>query len=153
MKTALVALILLLLLLLAAPSSAQTGTPLVNPTHIQFTSESHTEKGPSGEDVLTTYKVEFWLPGDDMITGAPRLSTIDLAKGLFSAVPSTAPVKYELRLDALGVAIPVGPTYQATVLTKGPAGYGPRSAASNPFTYPLPTPLPKAAGAPQVVKK
>lgn len=120
---------------------AQTTTTTINPNEACFVAPDYTATDPGGI-VLASFQLEVWAPGSDTTRVGPLLAGPDIPKTL--ATPdATTPGRYCLAASTWGTTIPKGPTYVATILSKGDGGSA-RSAVSNPFSFPLPVraPLP-----------
>lgn len=129
-------------LILATASNAKAQT-VVTPTAIEF-DDSDYSAIDGGQQVVTSYVIELWTPGSDTTQGTPQGPvTQPIPKAQATQVAGQAATRRTILVSSWGIAIPQGPTWVATVKTIGPGGTA-RSAASNPFTQPIPVRAPKA---------
>lgn len=130
-----------LLFVLGIAAQAEAQAPVVSPGRVEFTAVDHNALDGT-QNVITHYVVELWAPGSDTTLGSPSVTGQDVPKGTTGAVTGSAN-RYSLTLANWGLTVPPGPTWVMTIRAKGPGGTA-RSAASNPFSYPIPVRAPQA---------
>ncbi len=134
-----------LLMLAALPAAAQNPPPVVTPTRAEFTDLDFDAGDDVGQPVVTGYYLEIWTPGADTTGSTPPLQQSPFIPKN-QTVQNTAtnnPLARILPSTVWGIVITQGPTFVATIKSVGPGGTA-RSAVSNPFTFPLPSRVPRA---------
>ena len=130
-----------LLLLLPTVARAQT---VMSPTRLEFDDVDYAAVD-GGQPVVTGYVLELWTPGTDTTGQTPpqQQSSAMIPKSQATQVAGAAVTRRTIPLAQWGLIVPQGPTFVATVRSVGPGGTA-RSAASNPFTVPIPVRAPNA---------
>jgi hypothetical protein len=100
---------------------------------------------------VDSYVLEIWTPGSDTVNGQPMMVSTPIPKAQ-ATLSGTVQTHRQIIAANWALAIPRGPTFVATLRSLGPGGTA-RSAASNPFSFPLLVPAPRAVTGLTVVAK
>ena len=119
------------LMVVVGASSAWAQTPVINPSRVEFDSVDHAVACP-GDNCITGYRVEVWLPTVDPATGSP-ISTSTLEKTKVTTTGGTPAYRALLSDCVPMVAPPPGVQVVVRMVAVGTYLSSARSNASNPF--------------------
>ena len=111
-------------------SSAWAQTPVINPSRVEFDSVDHAVACP-GDNCITGYRVEVWLPTVDPATGSPVSQNV-VANGMVGTTGATP--AYKIDRAQWGVSFAPGVTYVVRLVAVGEGTVqSARSLPSGPF--------------------